>query len=131
MKSSPPDRLSAHLPIRGMTKMPVLAPKKIAKICRDFSEAILEFSAGDSANMCFMVTSPLCGYLEFLGVKCRMTEGYVGKSRLHHWWIETDDGLCIDPTADQFKEIPVPRYYCGPRPAHYQPKPRRGLAQLP
>ncbi len=97
-----------------------MTTKQIAKNAKIFSHGIL---AGRSTDrMCFMVCAPLEGYFNFQGIKCRMVEGTVADN--HHYWIELENGLVIDPTANQFRWSwgeRLANLWCEKRPDYYQP----------
>jgi hypothetical protein len=96
--------------------------KRIAKGFRD--EIVGVFGGDGSENYCYMVSMPIEGYLNALGVECRCVEGFVNGSPVHHWWVELSDGRIIDATADQFtvNGQQLPPIIVGTRPDFYKPK---------
>lgn len=80
----------------------------------------IEFRKGilggrDSDMMCAMVSWPLAGLLNFMGIKCRTEEIDLGEC--NHIYIRLADGRVLDPTADQFNSCraeQMPPVYLGP-----------------
>jgi hypothetical protein len=90
----------------------------LRKIVVEFRKGLLEDR--QSKNWCYMVSAPLCGYLQFCGYECTLQEGKIGK--YHHFWINLD-GIIIDATADQFKKpdgTDMPAIYIGVKPEWYK-----------
>ena len=86
--------------------------KKLIKVATEFRAGIL---GEDIPNMrCGMVSWPLAGHLQFLGVKCTTAEADLGW--INHVWIVLQDGRVLDPTASQFNgELGEwPPVYLGP-----------------
>lgn len=75
--------------------------------------------------MCFAVCAPLAGLLRLHGIEARVVEGFPSDGDFYnHVWLELPDGRVLDPTADQFADMPP--VYLGPRhPAIHHPTPRR------
>lgn len=73
--------------------------RRIRKIARDFTVGLLEDRS--TKKQCFIVSLPLAGYLNFIGVECQAVEGLF--DGWHHWWIVFPDGRVIDATASQFQ----------------------------
>ena len=63
-----------------------------------FRRGILE--KRESVGMCFVVCSPLAGYLSVCGIKTELEK--VNFPHANHCWLRLPDGRIIDPTADQF-----------------------------
>lgn len=83
-----------------------------------------------SKDKCFMVAAPLCSYLRFCKYECRLIEGFVtiGEHITNHYWIELEDGMILDPTADQFNSVKgkdMPKVYIGERPDYYMNKKKK------
>lgn len=76
-----------------------MSDAEIEKSAREFVDGLL--GTLGTKQMCFMVSSALAGYLDFIGLKCEAVEGLF--DGWHHWWIEMEDGRVIDATSDQFK----------------------------
>lgn len=72
--------------------------KQIKYQSSEFSKGII--GSKSSTRMCFIVCIALRGYLHAIGVECRLIDGWVKGHP--HCWIKLDNGLIIDPTADQF-----------------------------
>jgi hypothetical protein len=101
-----------------------MTDKNLIRICTQFRAGVLGGKNEKSKDKCLWVSSPLCSYLNFLKVKCRMIEYCVtiGENITYHHCILLDDGRIIDPTADQFNEIrklEMPKVYLGEKPSHY------------
>jgi len=100
-----------------------LTDKNLIKIVAEFRAGIL--GPKPSKSMCFAVCAPLAGYLGFYGVQAKIVEGVVVKDggwETNHFWLELADGRVLDPTADQFNDLPdihLPPVYLGPRPAWF------------
>ena len=79
-----------------------MTDKEIIRVAKGFTKGLL--GKKSTVDMCYVVCSPLVGYLSMLGVDCRLTDGYIDhcEAELHHFWITLSDGKIIDPTADQF-----------------------------
>lgn len=75
-----------------------MTDKEIRDFARSFTKGLLNGSSDDMR--CFMVSAPLCGYLNAVGVQCDLVEGELNKS--HHFWIKFTDNRIIDATAKQF-----------------------------
>lgn len=75
---------------------------EIATYSTMFRRGLLQGS--DSDRMCAALAGPLCAALLVLGEKARCMESVlVGDSHVsNHVFIELEDGLVLDPTADQF-----------------------------
>src|SRR5208337_1185750 len=77
-----------------------------AKEVARFKKLVAEFRKGilgkrPSTNMCFVVSAPLQGYLHACcGVDCELESGMIGD--YEHFWLRLQNGLILDPTADQF-----------------------------
>jgi hypothetical protein len=70
-----------------------------------------------SSMMCFMVCAPLATLLELDGIRCRLHESpHLDRPDgiVNHFWIRLADGRVLDPTADQFAELRLPKVYLGP-----------------
>jgi len=94
--------------------------EELVEFAKEFREGILD---GRKSNfMCAVISWPLCGLLNFHGVKCQTVEGDLGE--MNHVWIELEDGRVLDPTADQFNELfslNHPPVYLGERLAFHPP----------
>ncbi len=86
--------------------------KDLRDFARGFIRGILNGDPDDM--MCWMVSAPLAGYLNYLGIKCEVVEGEV--SGKHHCWVKLEDGRIIDGTAKQFGRKPI---YLKPAPDDY------------
>ena len=79
-------------------------------------EGILDGKSSEMA--CFMVATPLQGWLSFQGIETELVEADLGD--INHCWLELPDGRVLDPTADQFNGMdenpgePLPPVYLGP-----------------
>lgn len=89
-----------------------MTDKDLRDFARSFAKGILGAKPDDL--MCFAVSAPLAGYLNFLGVQCELVEGEVGGSQ--HYWIEFPDKRIIDVTAKQFGRKNI---FLKPRPREY------------
>lgn len=90
-------------------------------VVTEFREGILD--GRSSEFMCIAVCSALEGYLRFAhSVDTHAVSGTVwdgeGYER-EHFWLETNDGTVIDPTADQFPGLNLPPVYIGKLPTQY------------
>lgn len=95
--------------------------EQLRQVVTEFREGILD--GQPSAFMCIAVCSPLEGYLRFAhGIETHAVAGTVdcGDYNMEHFWLETEDGTVIDPTADQFKELNLPPVYIGALPEGYE-----------
>lgn len=100
---------------------------KLRQIVTEFREGILD--GGTSAFMCIAVCAPLEGYLRVgHGIDTHAVAGTIdlGDYNMEHFWLETEDGTVIDPTADQFEELNLPPVYIGKRPAAYLVEAQKG-----
>ena len=77
-----------------------LSDPEIRSYARNFAKGIL--GDHESDMMCFMVSAPLAGYLNAVGVKCESVEGSIRGVNAHHYWVQFPDGRIIDATATQF-----------------------------
>jgi len=96
---------------------------RLQHIVEEFRAGLLDGQA--SAGWCFMVSSALAGYLSFLGYQARLTRGNIdiGEEEAEHFWLTLQEGLIIDPTADQFKQPTghdMPPVFIGIKPAWYR-----------
>lgn len=122
----------SHDPAHAQATMPSIpiAParkysdKDVLSIARGFRRGML---SGETPEMkCFMVTAPLLGYLQFMGIRAEMHEGSVWLENANeiwqHFWIKLPDGRILDPTASQFNgksKRKMPVVYIGAIPEHY------------
>ena len=69
-----------------------------------------------SNRMCFAVCAPLCPLLNMMGVACQLVENDLPQAHhlVNHVWLRLSDGRALDPTADQFPELGLPKIYLGP-----------------
>lgn len=100
-----------------------MTDKKLLQIARDFSGGILD--NGETKSMCYVVTTPLQGYLSMCGIETRLIEGEISTTEglWNHFWLELSDGRILDPTASQFitpKGEKMPKIYLGERPGWYK-----------
>ena len=89
--------------------------KQLTSTALAFREGVIENKL--SANWCYAISAPLEGYLNFIGVDCKLSVGYIGE--IEHFWLTLSDGRILDPTADQFGEE-MPKVYLGQIPANYK-----------
>lgn len=105
--------------MKGKNSMPILGTySQIIHLVTEFRKGLL--GSKTSHQMCFVVSSALAGYLNFSGLTCKATEGFVGEQ--HHFWITLLDGRIIDATADQFVKpdgSKMPSVYIGKKPDWY------------
>lgn len=96
-----------------------MSDAEIIRVAKGFTKGLL--GKKSTVDMCYVVCSPLVGYLSMLGVDCRLTDGHIEhcESELHHFWITLPDGRIIDPTADQFGLLNV---WVRKLPQNYHPK---------
>lgn len=95
-----------------------MTDEKIIEAAREFREGLLD---GGSPNaMCFAVSAPLAGLLEWWGVPARIEE--YDTADFNHVFIVLGDGRVLDATGDQFNGLdwlaglpPMPPIYLGPR----------------
>lgn len=89
--------------------------ESLLNLVRRFRNGVLGDRPSDL--MCGVVSYPLEGYLNFLGIKCHVVRGPEGE----HYWIELEDGRIIDATADQYNSEfrKMPKVYIGPKPNHW------------
>lgn len=93
-----------------------MSDEEIIKFAREFREGILDGRA--SQGFCYAICAPLAPLLALNGVPCDIEEGAVGP--INHYWLRLrDDGRILDPTADQFPELRLPRVYLGVKPSQY------------
>lgn len=95
---------------------------ELRQIAWDFRVGLIG-EAGSPEGMCFAVSSPLAGLLNFYGVPVELVESdhsdHPATGYLEHWWIKLPDGRVLDPTFDQFcSEEPVPIYIGQPTEFH-------------
>lgn len=92
----------------------------IKDLVTEFREGIL---GGQSSYLkCILVCDPLESYLRYEGIETHVVSGFVwdGQGRsCEHFWLETEDGTVIDPTADQFVGLNLPPVYIGSLPPTY------------
>lgn len=96
--------------------------KELLRTVRGFTKGLL--GGKPSFNMCYAVCTALQGYLSFCKYKTTLTEGEIMiDNEIHqHFWLTREDGLIIDPTADQFNlklRMQMPAIYIGIKPDHY------------
>lgn len=98
--------------------MATVKKDNLHKIVTAFRRGILE--KRESVGMCFVVCSPLAGYLSVCGIKTELEK--VNFPHANHCWLRLPDGRIIDPTADQFScdEQTLPKVYIGPVPELYE-----------
>lgn len=101
-----------------------MTDNQLLKISTQFRKGVLGKSS--PVDQCFVVSSALCGYLNFMGLECRLEEAVLDmeKADFHHWYIRLKDGRIIDATASQFnadsrQEMPI--VYVGKCPDYYKP----------
>ncbi len=83
---------------------------ELIDIATEFRDGILD--GRPSKMMCYMVSAPLAGFLNFYGLRADLIGGDLG-----HFWIRLADGRVLDPTADQFNDEGfevLPPVYLGP-----------------
>jgi hypothetical protein len=78
--------------------MNALSDVEIRQYARSFTKGLLGDRETDM--MCFMVSAPMVGYLNAIGIKCDCVEGETAGQ--HHCWVQFPDGRIIDATAKQF-----------------------------
>lgn len=99
--------------------------EELIEFADEFREGVLEKGSPDS--MCFAITAPLEGSLEFSGVDGQFVEGTIelpGGSTTNHFWLELGDGGTAGATADQFNAVlrrNMPAVYLGEKPDWYLP----------
>ena len=99
---------------------------ELIEFATEFREGILD--GAPSRMMCFAVSAPLAGLLNFYGVDAKTVEGDVGN--MNHIWIELSDGRVLDATADQFDDMPA--VYLGkPAAIHSSPIKDRRTSRKP
>jgi len=91
--------------------------KQLLSTALDFRRGVIENKK--STNWCYAISAPLEGYLNFIGVYCELTIGYIGDTE--HFWITLPNGRILDPTADQFSDD-MPKVYLGRIPNNYKQK---------
>lgn len=100
-----------------------MTDKQLLKVVTQFRKGILGKS--EPADQCFVVSSPLCGWLLFCGIECKLEEAVLelAEADFHHWYIRLKDGRIIDATASQFNvdndKQQMPLVYIGECPSYY------------
>lgn len=110
--------------------------KELLRIVSGFRRGIL--GNKKSHLKCFMVASPLCSYLNVIGVDCVLKSGYVtmppntgwgpDSTFMKHYWIELPDKRILDCTADQFSKHlckDMPKVYLGEKPTWFMPEKKK------
>lgn len=89
-----------------------MSRNKLRRICLSFRRGLLAHQS--STYMCGVVSFPLTGFLASIGVETRVLESDLGEC--NHLFLEMQDGMIIDATADQFNyaEKKYPEVYIGP-----------------
>lgn len=119
----------------------LMTNEELSNWVKEYTESFLEEETSD--DCCFMIGIALQPLLEMMGVSCDLVNGSfdVSESALggmseerrqlmidqdmttNHYWIETIDGLVIDPTADQLSRIyglpELPMGFVGKKPSWY------------
>lgn len=114
---------------------------ELTEFVRDYTKEFLDDDPSD--DCCFMIGIALQPLLEMMGINCRLVNGSfdVAEEALdnmsderkqliieqdmttNHYWIETSDGVVIDPTADQLNRIYglplLPLGFVGEKPSWY------------
>lgn len=93
-------------------------------LVEDFCAGLIAKESTD--DMCFAVCVPLVGFLDMIGVDAQLMCGEftaASGDTVEHYWIETSDGVVIDPTADQLSRLyglpALPANYVGEKPDWY------------
>lgn len=96
-----------------------MTDEELIEFATEFREGILD--GRQSARMCAMVCWPLVTLLNMHGVACEAIESAFDDG--NHVWIKLADGRVLDPTADQFGQLPT--VYLGePTDIHLPPEAR-------
>lgn len=90
-----------------------MTAKALRYFVTEFRKGILD--GGPSMLMCYVVCWPLQALLSVEGVETDLVKGTVGDQE--HYWLKLPDGRIIDPTADQFPNLPS--VYIGKQPTNY------------
>lgn len=89
----------------------------IIEIAKEFRNGIIGSNHRDARGMCFMISAPLEGLLNFYGVEtslvCSCHEQIDESPWVKYWWIRLPGGLVLDPTFDLLEEGVDP-VYLGP-----------------
>ena len=91
---------------------------ELVKFATEFRKGVLGRSS--SALMCAAVCMPLVTLLDIHGVKAELMESET--ETCNHVWLRLADGRVLDPTSDQFGELP-PVYLGPPTALHANPWP--------
>ena len=92
---------------------------ELLRVAEEFRDGILDGQS--SYLMCHVVSYPLQGFLQMLGVKSEVTVGDIGFA--NHVWLTLDDGRILDPTIDQYSQYewcPKVKVYLGKELPFYQ-----------
>ena len=92
---------------------------ELLRVAEEFRDGILDGQS--SYMMCHVVSYPLQGFLQTLGVKSEVTVGDIGFA--NHVWLTLDDGRILDPTIDQYSQYdwcPKVKVYLGKELPFYQ-----------
>ncbi len=91
---------------------------ELLEFTADFRRGII--GRGTAKSMCFVVCAPLETLLVLSGFDVKLVEGEVETKDcvLGHYWLELKDGRILDPTADQFENMP--KIYIGEKPEFYK-----------
>lgn len=95
----------------------------LLSIVTEFTNGIL--GDRDPKSMCFAVCLPLHSYLLACGYEVELIEGEIQtyEELWNHYWLEFKNGIIIDPTASQFKDLhesQIPKIYIGTKPSWYK-----------
>lgn len=89
--------------------------RDLIKIARDFRRGVL--GTRSSAGMCLVVAAPLQGFLSAV-YDLETTLEEADFETTNHVYLRLPDGRILDPTADQFPDMPD--VYLGPWPEAYE-----------
>lgn len=85
----------------------------------EFVDGLLKYAKCNHAGNCLVMSEILQSYLYLFGIDTKLINVKVNQSRkkINHFCLKMNDGLIIDPTASQFKDMP--KVYIGDLPNNY------------
>lgn len=102
-----------------------MTDQELINFATDFRSGLL--GGQTPCGMCFAVCAPLASLLRLHGVDAIETEvdlDHLSGEWASHWHIGLTDGRVLDPTADQFEDMP--QVYLGEPKAFHKSEPNAG-----